>query len=76
MSGSRAPTPQSFPNIGIGRINTNGSLGSCSACHARHSFSSALARTSDTCGKCHRGPEAIEKVRKGYEERYGKDSFK
>lgn len=51
------PTPQTWPNTGIGRINIDGSLGSCSACHARHSFSSAQARTPDTCGKCHLGPD-------------------
>lgn len=51
------PTPQTWPNTGIGRINLDGSLGSCSACHARHSFSAALARTPDTCGKCHLGPD-------------------
>ena len=51
------PTPQTWPNTGIGRINPDGSLGSCSACHARHSFSSAQARTPDTCGKCHMGPD-------------------
>lgn len=51
------PTPQTWPNTGIGRINPDGSLGSCSACHVRHSFSSAQARTPDTCGKCHLGPD-------------------
>ena len=51
------PTPQTWPNTGIGRINPDGSLGSCSACHVRHSFSSAQARTPDTCGKCHMGPD-------------------
>lgn len=51
------PTPQTWPNTGIGRINLDGSRGSCSACHARHSFSSAQARTPDTCGKCHMGPD-------------------
>ena len=51
------PTPQTWPNTGIGRKNLDGSLGSCSACHARHSFSSAQARTPDTCGKCHMGPD-------------------
>ena len=51
------PTPQTWPNTGIGRINLDGSLGSCSACHARHRFSSAQARTPDTCGKCHMGPD-------------------
>jgi hypothetical protein len=51
------PTPQTWPNTGIGRKNPDGSLGSCSACHARHAFSSAQARTPETCGKCHMGPD-------------------
>jgi hypothetical protein len=51
------PTAQSWPNTGIGRINLDGSIGSCSACHMRHSFSSAQARTPETCGKCHLGPD-------------------
>ena len=51
------PTPQTWPNTGIGRKNLDGSLGSCSACHTRHRFSSAQARTPETCGKCHMGPD-------------------
>ncbi len=46
-----------WPNTGIGRINPDGSEGSCTACHSRHSFSAAQARTPDTCGKCHMGPD-------------------
>ena len=51
------PTPQTWPNTGIGRHNPDGSRGSCTACHGRHSFSVAQARTPDTCGKCHVGPD-------------------
>jgi hypothetical protein len=51
------PTPTSWPNTGIGRINPDGSKGACSACHGRHTFSRAQARTPDTCGKCHIGPD-------------------
>ena len=29
----------------------------CTACHGRHEFSAAQARTPDTCGKCHMGPD-------------------
>jgi hydroxylamine dehydrogenase len=46
-----------WPNTGIGRINPDGSLGSCSACHARHDFSKAQAREPEACGKCHLGPD-------------------
>ncbi|MBK1724078.1 multiheme c-type cytochrome [Thiocystis violacea] len=51
------PTPGTWPNTGIGRVNPDGSLGSCTACHGRHRFSRAQARTPDTCGKCHVGPD-------------------
>ncbi len=49
--------PATWPNTGIGRINPDGSEGACTACHGRHQFSAAQARTPDTCGKCHMGPD-------------------
>jgi hypothetical protein len=51
------PLPTTWPNTGIGRINPDGSNGSCTACHGRHRFSKAQARTPHTCGKCHVGPD-------------------
>lgn len=41
----------------IGRPNPDGSIGTCTACHARHSASIELARTPETCGQCHMGPD-------------------
>jgi hypothetical protein len=55
------PTPDTWPNTGMGRINLDGSRGSCSACHQRHTFSAAQARTPDNCGKCHLGPDHPQK---------------
>lgn len=49
--------PTTWPNTGIGRINPDGSWGSCSACHTRHRFAKAQARQPDACGKCHLGPD-------------------
>jgi len=49
--------PATWPNSGIGRVNPDGSEGSCSACHSRHAFSVALARQPENCGKCHLGPD-------------------
>jgi hydroxylamine dehydrogenase len=49
--------PATWPNTGIGRVNPDGSLGSCSACHMRHSFSVAQAREPENCGRCHLGPD-------------------
>ncbi len=53
--------PATWPNSGIGRINPDGSEGSCNACHTRHDFSVAQARHPDTCGKCHLGPDHPQK---------------
>lgn len=49
--------PATWPNTGIGRINPDGSEGSCSACHSRHAFSVAQVRNPENCGKCHMGPD-------------------
>ncbi len=46
-----------WPNNGIGRLNPDGSIGSCSACHTRHKFDKAEARKPETCGQCHLGPD-------------------
>lgn len=51
------PDLEGWPNEGVGRINPDGSLGSCSACHPRHSFSIAVARKPYTCGQCHLDPD-------------------
>ena len=51
------PTADTWPNTGMGRINPDGSRGSCSACHARHAFSVEQARQPEACGKCHLGPD-------------------
>jgi nitrate/TMAO reductase-like tetraheme cytochrome c subunit len=49
--------PATWPNTGIGRLNPDGSKGSCSACHLRHEFSSSTARQPENCGRCHLGPD-------------------
>jgi hypothetical protein len=41
----------------IGKPNADGSIGSCTDCHARHNASVELARTPETCGQCHMGPD-------------------
>lgn len=53
--------PDTWPNTGIGRLNLDGSLGSCSACHSRHDFSPRRARQPENCGKCHLGPDHPQK---------------
>jgi hydroxylamine dehydrogenase len=51
------PVLSGWPNQGVGRINPDGSKGSCSACHARHQFSIEMARKPHTCSQCHKGPD-------------------
>ncbi len=46
-----------WPNSGVGRLNPDGSKGSCHACHSRHDFNAKLARSPENCGKCHMGPD-------------------
>jgi hypothetical protein len=53
--------PATWPNTGIGRLNLDGSLGSCTACHSRHDFSPRRARQPESCGKCHMGPDHPQK---------------
>jgi len=54
--------PATWPNSGIGRINPDGSKGSCSSCHGRHLFSKAQAREPDACVRCHSGPDSPDKA--------------
>jgi hypothetical protein len=54
-------SPGTWPNTGIGRLNLDGSRGSCSACHSRHDFSPRRARQPENCGKCHLGPDHPQK---------------
>jgi len=51
------PVIEGWPNQGVGRVNPDGSLGSCSACHTRHAFSIEMARKPYTCQECHVGPD-------------------
>jgi hydroxylamine dehydrogenase len=51
------PVLTGWPNQGVGRINPDGSKGSCSACHTRHEFAIEMARKPYTCSQCHKGPD-------------------
>ncbi|MCD6287794.1 MAG: hydroxylamine oxidoreductase [Candidatus Hydrogenedentes bacterium] len=50
-----------WPNTGIGRLNPDGSEGSCSACHTRHAFSVEQVRHPENCARCHMGPDHPQK---------------
>jgi hydroxylamine dehydrogenase len=51
------PVLSGWPNQGVGRMNPDGTMGSCSACHTRHQFSIRMAREPHTCSECHKGPD-------------------
>lgn len=51
------PQIKGWPNQGVGRVNLDGSRGSCAACHTRHGFSIEMARKPYTCKECHVGPD-------------------
>ncbi len=44
-----------WPNNGAGRIDPDGSIGTCTACHPRHLLSVRQARDPKVCGQCHLG---------------------
>ncbi|MGM0452442.1 MAG: multiheme c-type cytochrome [Thermodesulfobacteriota bacterium] len=51
------PEIKGWPNQGVGRVNPDGTKGSCAACHTRHRFAIETARKPDTCAQCHKGPD-------------------
>ena len=51
------PVLTGWPNQGVGRINPDRSMGSCTSCHTRHQFSIGMARKPYTCSECHKGPD-------------------
>ncbi len=70
MTGKSTEDFTVWPNNGIGRINPDGSKGSCSSCHTRHSFSVVEARKPETCGQCHMGPDHPQ-IEMYYESKHG-----
>ena len=60
-SGAPMFDPMTWPNTGVGRLNLDGTRGSCAACHSRHSFKREVARSPENCGKCHMGPDHPQK---------------
>jgi hydroxylamine dehydrogenase len=57
FDGKGHPAPGTWPNVGVGRINPDGTLGSCTSCHTRHGFSVVEARKPEACDQCHLGPD-------------------
>lgn len=54
---SNRPTPETWPNNGMGNIYPDGATGNCNACHSRHTFSIQEARKPNACASCHLGPD-------------------
>ncbi len=54
----KVPLLSGWPNIGVGRVNPDNSVGSCTSCHSRHAFSIATARQPYVCRRCHHGTKA------------------
>ena len=57
MGEMEIPVLTGWPNQGVGRLNPDGSMGSCSPCHTRHQYSIEMARKPHTCSECHKGPD-------------------
>jgi len=51
------PVSGTWPNVGVGRKNPDGTLGSHTSCHTRHRFSLVEARKPEACDQCHLGPD-------------------
>lgn len=51
------PILSGWPNQGVGRLNPDGTMGSCTSCHTRHQFPIEMARKPYTCSECHKGPD-------------------
>ena len=47
------PDPATWPAPLVGRMNPDGSAGSCVACHGRHRFELTDARSPQVCASCH-----------------------
>lgn len=65
------PDPATWPNMGVGRINPDGSKGSCSACHAGHTFSVAQARRPESCKECHSGGASLYEYQMYMQSKHG-----
>jgi hydroxylamine dehydrogenase len=57
MGSMEFPVLSGWPNQGVGRLNPDGSSGTCAACHIRHLFPIEMARKPQTCSECHKGPD-------------------
>jgi len=57
LEGNSAMTSGCEQCHSVGRPNSDGTIGTCTACHSRHTTSVRLARLPSTCAQCHMGPD-------------------
>jgi hypothetical protein len=57
IEGSAAVNKGCYQCHDVGQPNSDGSIGTCTKCHGRHAASIEIARTPQTCGQCHMGPD-------------------
>jgi hydroxylamine dehydrogenase len=57
LEGASAMTSGCAQCHSVGRPNTDGTIGTCTACHTRHTSSVEIARLPRTCAQCHMGPD-------------------
>ncbi len=57
LDANKQPTPETWPNYGIGNVYPDGGIGNCKSCHSVHKFTIAEARKPAACASCHLGPD-------------------
>lgn len=58
------PDPATWPAPLVGRINPDGSAGTCVTCHGRHRFELSDARSPELCASCHLADGSAEAWRR------------
>jgi hydroxylamine dehydrogenase len=58
------PDPATWPAPLVGRINPDGSAGTCVTCHGRHRIELADARSPEVCASCHLSDGSAEAWRR------------
>jgi len=57
LEGASAQTSGCGQCHSVGKPNSDGTIGTCTACHTRHISSVRVARLPSTCAQCHMGPD-------------------
>lgn len=57
LGADKRPTPETWPNYGIGNVYPDGGVGNCKSCHSAHKFTVEESRKPAACASCHLGPD-------------------